>query len=62
MTPLLVTIDEAADLLSISRGKLYQLIQTGELPTVRIGRAVRIPFDALEQWAQGLGQQDTRDN
>lgn len=46
----LLTIEEAAHLLRLSRGKTYQMAQTGELPTVRMGRSVRIRRDRLEAW------------
>jgi len=51
-SPLLLRIDEVADRLAISRASTYRLIQRGEIPTVHIGSAVRIPADALERWLQ----------
>jgi excisionase family DNA binding protein len=40
----LMRVEEAADMLSISRAKLYQLIAQGEMPGVlKIGRSTRIP-------------------
>ncbi len=47
---LLLRIEEAAERLSISRSKTYELISTGGLPVVRLGRSVRIPTEALRQW------------
>ncbi len=38
---LLLRIPEAAETLGIGRTKIYELIATGELPTIRVGRAVR---------------------
>jgi excisionase family DNA binding protein len=46
----LLTIDEAATFLRLSRGKTYQLAQSGELPTVRMGRSVRVRRDRLQAW------------
>ena len=46
----LLRVEEAARLLRIGRSKLYQLLARGELPVVRIGRSVRIPRRALEEW------------
>jgi excisionase family DNA binding protein len=40
-TPLLVDARTAAAMLTISERTLWQLAHDGELPTVRIGRAVR---------------------
>jgi len=45
-----VTAAKAAQMLSLSHRAIYYLIEDGELPGVRCGRAVRIPVDALEQW------------
>jgi excisionase family DNA binding protein len=36
---LLLTVDQAADRLSCSKANVYALIEQGELPVVRIGRA-----------------------
>jgi excisionase family DNA binding protein len=47
---LLLRIDTAAQRLSVSRATLYRLIRSGELPTVRIGSAVRVSTAALERW------------
>jgi len=45
-----VTVGKAAEMLSLSQRAIYYMIDGGELPGVRCGRAVRIPLDALEQW------------
>jgi excisionase family DNA binding protein len=50
MDKALQTLPEAAAYLSISRSSIYQMLNRGDLPTVRIGRAVRIPTSALEEW------------
>lgn len=47
---LLLRIPEVAAELRLARSSVYQLIQSGELPVVRIGRAVRVPRSALENW------------
>jgi excisionase family DNA binding protein len=44
---LLLRVGEAADLLSIARSKAYLMIQSGELPGVRLGRSLRVPVAAL---------------
>ena len=44
----LVTIPAAAQLLGVSRSKLYELLGEGALPTVRIGRSRRIAIADLE--------------
>jgi excisionase family DNA binding protein len=44
---ILLRIEEAADVLSLGRSKTYELIQAGEIPVVKIGRATRVPATAL---------------
>lgn len=50
--PLLLTVGDAARLLAVGRTTLYALIKRGELRTVAIGRARRIPRAALEQFVE----------
>lgn len=42
--------EDVQSILRIGRSKVYEMIARGELPVVRIGRAVRIPRDELERW------------
>ena len=48
--PLLVRVEEAARLLSLSRSTIYEMLDRGELPSVRCGAARRIPLAALRAW------------
>jgi excisionase family DNA binding protein len=43
----LLTVDEAAARLRISRWKVYDLIRTNQLASIQIGRARRIPASAV---------------
>lgn len=47
---LLLRVPEVAQTLGIGRTKVAELIAAGVLPTVRIGRCVRISTTALEKW------------
>jgi excisionase family DNA binding protein len=47
---LLLRLPEAARALGLGRSTIYQLVQRGELPVVRVGRAVRVPAEALREW------------
>lgn len=40
----LAAIPVAAEFLSISRGKIYQMINSGECPSKRFGKSVRVPW------------------
>ena len=48
--PSILTVEEAARLLRISRAKAYGMALSGEMPTIRLGRSVQIRRDRLEVW------------
>lgn len=50
--PLLLTATEVAARLSLGRSKVYEMIARRELPVVKIGSAVRVPRQALEEWIE----------
>ncbi len=39
-------------MLSLGRSKVFEMLATGELPRVRIGRSVRIRRVGLEKWVE----------
>ena len=47
---LLLTVEEAARRLGIGKTLAWELVWQGVLPSVRLGRCVRIPLAALEEW------------
>ncbi len=59
MNKILLSVDEMAELLSIGRSKAYALVQDGTLPSLRIGRSVRIPLSALEDWVEQQYQSES---
>ena len=52
MESLLLKPEEVAQVLKLGRTRTFQLMSSGELPVVRIGRSVRVPKDQLEQWVR----------
>jgi excisionase family DNA binding protein len=50
MEKALLTVAEAPHRLSLGRATAYQLVRRGELPSVRVGRAARVPVRALDAW------------
>jgi len=50
--PLLLTPQQAAELLAISPRKLWALTASGEIPHIRIGRSVRYSVDDLREWIE----------
>lgn len=59
MDRMLLRTSEAMEALGIGRTKFYELIASGEIPTRRIGRAVRIPVDALRRWVEQNNERET---
>ena len=49
---LLLTIVEAAQRLNLSRSLLYDLVLSGQVVSIKIGRSRRIPVSALETFIQ----------
>jgi len=43
---------EAAEVIGIGRSKVYELLASGELPSIRIGGSVRVPLDKLREWIE----------
>lgn len=54
MSKLLLTVPEAATALAISRSKLYELMASGMIRSVRIDGSRRVPVEALEAFVARL--------
>ena len=50
--PLTVKIATAVHLTGISRSRLYELIKSGDLVAVKVGRTTLIPFASLKSLLQ----------
>lgn len=53
---ILLRPEEVASRTGLSRSVIYQKLATGELESVKIGRARRIPVRALEAFVESLRQ------
>lgn len=51
---LLLTVEEAAEALTISRWKVFDLIRCGELCSIKIGGLRRVPRSAIEEYVARL--------
>jgi len=60
MEKLFIKPKEAAEALCLGRSKIYELIADGTIPSVRIGKSIRVPVKELLEWAnrQSNGSQD----
>jgi excisionase family DNA binding protein len=45
-------VPEVAKMLQIARSRAYELVGEGEIPSVRIGRSVRVNRRELEKWLE----------
>lgn len=41
---------EVAEAIGMSRSRVYELIASGEIPSVKIGNVRRVPVDMLREW------------
>ena len=53
LEPLTVRISTAVELTGISRSRLYELIRSGDLQAVRVGRCTLIPYRSLKALTGG---------
>lgn len=49
-TPDVLTIDQLARYLQITRSTLYKLVQAGRVPGKKVGRQWRFQRDAIDKW------------
>lgn len=57
MEPLVLTVEQARKLLGLSRSLIYQAINSGQIPSIRIGRRILIPTAQLERLINGSSEQ-----
>ena len=46
----LLTVNEVADLLRVSRMTVYRLIKTGDMPAIRVGRNYRLREEDVHRY------------
>jgi excisionase family DNA binding protein len=54
MEKLLLTPEEAAEALGVGRSRVYDLMRTRVFPSVKIGRARRVPVSAVRGYVDQL--------
>lgn len=55
IAPSLLTIEDVSRALRLGRSKVYVLVSTGEIPSVRIGGSRRIRTRDLDAYVERLG-------
>lgn len=51
--PLVLHVEDLMPILDIGRNTAYALVRSGKIHSVRVGRQLRIPRDALIEFLQG---------
>ena len=54
--PLLLTVSDLSSVLRIGRNAAYQLVRDGSIQSIRVGRSIRIPRNALIQFVERTQQ------
>jgi excisionase family DNA binding protein len=52
--PLLLTVQQAAEMLGIGRSTIYELLAAGELRSIKLGGSRRIPVSAVREYVERL--------
>lgn len=50
--PMLLRMSDVVELLQVSRGVAYELVNSGQIPSIRFGRSIRVPVEALRKWIE----------
>lgn len=50
----MLKVEQAAARAALGRTKMYELIKTGEIQSVKVGRSRRIPVEALDAYVARL--------
>jgi excisionase family DNA binding protein len=56
-----IFLNELQEILGIGRTKAYDLVASGELPAVRIGRSIRVDRRDLTDWLERQKYQNVND-
>lgn len=48
----LLKVEQAAQILNLGRSTTYGMVAAGDIPSIRVGRALRIPRRLLTEWIE----------
>ena len=51
--PLALRVEDLMPVLGIGRNTAYELVRSGQIRSVRVGKQIRIPKDALREYLSG---------
>ena len=52
MDKLLLKVSEAGEMIGVGRSRMYEMLAQSIIPSVRIGKSIRIPVKALNEWVE----------
>jgi excisionase family DNA binding protein len=53
-------VPEVARIIRIARSQAYELVAEGEIPSIRIGRSIRVSRKELDRWLEEQRQPSAR--
>jgi excisionase family DNA binding protein len=53
--PDFLTVEQAREILGLGKNTIYEALKRGDIPSVRIGRLIRVSKKALEEAMNGKG-------
>jgi excisionase family DNA binding protein len=53
-------VPKVAEVLRVARSRAYELVGSGEIPSVKIGRSVRVNRKELDRWLEEQRQPSVR--
>lgn len=53
--PAVMTIDDLAEYLQVSKSSLYKLVQSGQIPGQKVGKHWRFRRDTIDRWLDKRG-------
>ncbi len=54
-----ISLNHLQEILGIGRTKAYDLVASGELPAIRVGRVIRVRRADLDRWTERQSYVDT---
>ena len=62
MEKLLLKPSEVTEILGIGRSLIYELIARKEIPSVRLGRCIRVQTESLQRWLRDQENSQTNES
>lgn len=55
--PMFLTVEEMAALLRLKRSHAYEMVKSGKIPSLKMGRLIRVPRDVLLEMVRCNGRE-----